>query len=177
MGLQIKFHMVLSEKDFEESFRCYYRPLCMFSLRIVKDIDQAEDIVQDAFVDLWEKKDSLKDSSNIRAYLFSVVRNKSTDYLKKISSIEMSYDISLIEEEQMEQIIEDSFSQARILTAIDNLPERCKHALLLSKRDGLKYEEIAENMSVSVNTVRNHISKALKLIKESTRKLYMFILA
>lgn len=169
--------MELNEKDFDDNFRCYYRPLCMFSLKIVNDIDQAEDIVQDAFVDLWQKRESLKDSSNIRAYLFAIVRNKSTDYIKKISSIEVSYDISLIAEEEMEQTIEDSFEQARILTAIDNLPERCKNALLLSKRDGLKYEEIAENMSVSVNTVRNHISKALRLIKKSTRKIYMFFIA
>lgn len=169
--------MELNEKDFDDNFRCYYRPLCMFSLKIVNDIDQAEDIVQDAFVDLWQKRESLKDSSNIRAYLFAIVRNKSTYYIKKISSIEVSYDISLIAEEEMEQTIEDSFEQARILTAIDNLPERCKNALLLSKRDGLKYEEIAENMSVSVNTVRNHISKALRLIKKSTRKIYMFFIA
>ncbi|MCS2372207.1 sigma-70 family RNA polymerase sigma factor [Phocaeicola vulgatus] len=75
----------------------------------------------------------------------------------------------------MEQTIEDSFEQARILTAIDNLPERCKNALLLSKRDGLKYEEIAENMSVSVNTVRNHISKALRLIKKVRVRYICFL--
>ncbi|MCS2372206.1 hypothetical protein NXV03_21055 [Phocaeicola vulgatus] len=81
--------MELNEKDFDDNFRCYYRPLCMFSLKIVNDIDQAEDIVQDAFVDLWQKRESLKDSSNIRAYLFAIVRNKSTDYIKKFQVLKL----------------------------------------------------------------------------------------
>ena len=63
-----------------------------------------------------------------------------------------------------------------MLTAIDSLPERCKEALLLSRRDGLKHEEIAKCMSVSVNTVKNHINKALKIIKESRYKMYFFVL-
>ena len=70
---------------------------------------------------------------------------------------------------------ERSQTEARLWTAIDSLPEKCREIFILSKRDGLKYEEIADELGLSVNTVRNQISKALKLIKDGAVKIFTFL--
>ena len=80
--------------------------------------------------------------------------------------------ISGISDEEAE---ERSVREARMWTAIDALPERCREIFLLNKRDGMKYREIAAKFQISVNTVDNHISKALRLIREGTQKVYAFL--
>lgn len=169
--------MGIDKKVFNDNFRYYYRPLCMYALHYVKDIDNAEDIVQDCFTEVWERKDSLEDVDNIRAYLYTMVRNRCGHFLKEKSKQQADND-SLYELEdethEEEEYEERSFLEARMLTAIESLPERCREALLLSRRDGLKHEEIAKSMSVSVNTVKNQISKALKIIRQSGNKVYVF---
>lgn len=74
-----------------------------------------------------------------------------------------------------EEAEERSVREARMWTAIDALPERCREIFLLNKRDGMKYREIAAKFQISVNTVDNHISKALRLIREGTQKVYAFL--
>ena len=69
---------------------------------------------------------------------------------------------------------ERSQIEARLWTAIDSLPEKCREVFLMSKRDGLKYEEIATELGISENTVRNQISKALKVLKDGAIKIFMF---
>lgn len=169
--------MGIDKKVFNDNFRYYYRPLCMYALHYVKDIDNAEDIVQDCFTEVWERKDSLEDVDNIRAYLYTMVRNRCGHFLREKSKQQVDND-SLYELEdethEEEEYEERSFLEARMLTAIESLPERCREALLLSRRDGLKHEEIAKSMSVSVNTVKNQISKALKIIRQSGSKVYIF---
>ena len=82
-------------------------------------------------------------------------------------------DLSIDEDEAEER----SQAEARLWTALDSLPEKCRQVFIMSKRDGLKYEEIAEELDLSVNTVRNQISKALKILKDGARKIYSFFFA
>ena len=88
---------------------------------------------------------------------------------------------SIITPSDLEDILTDdeteerSVIEARMWTAIDVLPERCREIFLLNKRDGMKYKEIAEKLQISVNTVDNHINKALRLIREGIHKTYIFI--
>ena len=168
--------MGIDRNIFNENFRYYYRPLCMYALHYIKDVDSAEDIVQDCFAEVWERKDDLEDVENIRAYLYTMVRNRCCHYLKEKSKQKVINDdlYDLEDDTHEEEYEERSFLEARILTAIESLPERCREALLLSRRDGLKHEEIAKNMSVSVNTVKNHINKALKIIRQTGSKVYIF---
>ncbi|MBO5876505.1 MAG: sigma-70 family RNA polymerase sigma factor, partial [Bacteroidales bacterium] len=72
---------------------------------------------------------------------------------------------------------ERSHIEAKLWTAIDSLPEKCRQVFLMSKRDGLKYEEIAQELGLSVNTVRNQISKALNVLKNGAIKIYTLILS
>ena len=163
-------------QQIEELFTLHYRPLCLYAMHFVKDIDISEDIVQDCFSLVWERLSSDKAQvENMKSYLFSMVRNKSLDYLQNEKRIETTVSVAELNEELVQEEVEErSEMEARMWTAIDSLPERCREIFLLNKRDGLKYKEIAEQLGLSVNTVDNQVSKALRLIREGAKKVYTF---
>ena len=161
--------------DFDDLFRYNYRPLCLYALHYMGDADSAEDVVQESYAALWEKLQEGTDVLNRRAYLYMMVRNRCLDQLRKkglpTESLKPYDTYGIIDDDDAQ---ERSQTEARLWTAIDSLPEKCREVFILSKRDGLKYEEIADELGLSVNTVRNHISKALKLIKDGAVKIYNF---
>lgn len=161
----------------EDLFRLNYRPLCMFALHYLQDADLVEDVVQECFTVLWEKLELGADVANRRAYLYMSVRNRCLDHLRRkglpTESLKPYDTYGIIDDDDAE---ERSVMEAKLWTAIDSLPEKCRQVFLMSKRDGLKYEEIAEELGLSVNTVRNQISKALNVLKNGAVKLYTFIL-
>jgi len=162
----------------DELFRYNYRPLCLYALHYVKDPDTVEDIVQECFAVLWEKISGGGQVVNRRAYLYMSVRNRCLDHLRRagLKTEELKpYDTyGLIDDDDAQ---ERSGIEARLWTAIDTLPEKCREIFLMSKRDGLKYEEIAEELGISENTVRNQMSKALKTLKEGASRILSFILS
>ena len=164
--------------DFESLFTYNFRPLCLYALHYLGDVDASEDIVQECFATLWEKLQQGTEVSNRRAYLYMTVRNRCLDQLRKkgipTESLKPYDTYGLIDDDDAQ---ERSLTEARLWTAIDSLPEKCREVFVMSKRDGLKYEEIAEELGLSVNTVRNQISKALKILKEVAQKIYSFFFA
>ena len=129
--------------EFETIFRCHYRPLTMYALRYTENIDDAEDIVQQSFIDIWERLSGGMAIDNLKAYLYTVVRNGS------LTCVIHSPQKSTIQENEMEDISEEeriirSERDAQLWTAIDRLPKARKRIFLLSKRDGLTYKEIAD---------------------------------
>lgn len=164
--------------DFEVLFRLHFRPLCLYALHYLGNVEAAEDVVQESFVKLWEKLEQGSEVSNTRAYLYMTVRNRCLDQLKAkglaTESLKPYDTYGIIDEDEAE---ERSRTEAKIWTALDSLPEKCREIFLLSKRDGLKYEEIAQELNLSVNTVRNQISKALSILKEGAKKIYSFFFA
>lgn len=159
----------------DEIFRLYYRPLCLYALHYLRSTENAEDVVQDCITDFLERTDRGMEVAEVKPYLFMMVRNRSLDSLKSATYIDTSHTA-----EEFEDIIDESdyeeaaFIEARLWTAIDSLPERCREVFLLCKRDGLKYEEIAEELGISINTVKNQVSKALQTLKDGCHKIYMF---
>ena len=137
----------------ESLFRYHYRPLCLYALHYLNDVDASEDVVQEAFGVLWEKLSAGKKIVNQKSYLYTVVRNRCLDIIRKGRS-------------QVE---------ARLWTAIDSLPDKCREIFLMSKRDGYKQEEIARELGISLQTVKNQVSKALKILKDGAVKIYMLI--
>lgn len=162
-------------KIFREHFLQYYRPLCLFALHYLKDIDDAEDTVQDCFMELWRRKDREMDASGLKSYLYAMVRNRCIDILKKDSLVDSNVQPSDLEEILSDEECEEwAYDEARIWTAIDSLPEKCREVFLLAKKEGLKYEEIAVRMGISVHTVKNQMSKAIKTVKAGVKKVYLF---
>ena len=164
--------------NIEDLFKFNYRPLCMYALHYLQDTDLAEDIVQESFTTLWEKIGQGFPIINRRTYLYMTVRNRCLDHLRRkgfpTESLRPHDSYGIIDENDAE---ERSVIEANLWTAIDSLPEKCRQVFLMSKRDGMKYEEIAQELGLSVNTVRNQISKALKVLKEGVHKLYTFFFA
>ena len=158
----------------ENLFRYHYRPLCIFALHYLKDIDASEDVVQEAFALLWEKLSAGEKVVNQKGYLYSIVKNRSLDILRKggLTGEAISLDGSVDDIE--EPAVEDAEVEARLWTAIDTLPEKCREIFLMSKRDGLKQEEIAQELGISLQTVKNQVSKALKILKDGAVKIYTF---
>ncbi|MBO5803465.1 MAG: RNA polymerase sigma-70 factor [Bacteroidales bacterium] len=158
----------------ENLFRYHYRPLCIFALHYLKDIDVSEDVVQEAFGLLWEKLSAGEKVVNQKGYLYSIVKNRSLDILRKggLTGEAISLDGSVDDIE--EPAVEDAEVEARLWTAIDTLPEKCREIFLMSKRDGLKQEEIAQELGISLQTVKNQVSKALKILKDGAVKIYTF---
>ena len=165
-------------ENFDDLFSYNYRPLCLYALHYLQDADQAEDVVQESYAALWEKIQEGAHVVNRKSYLYMMVRNRCLDHLRKagIKTEELKpYDTyGIIEDDDAR---ERAVIEARLWTAIDSLPEKCREIFLLSKRDGLKYEEIARELGISENTVRNQISKALKILKEGAGKIISFFFA
>ena len=144
-------------------FRNYYRPLCIYALHYLRDVEQAEDVVQDCFVRLMEAGG---DPQNARAWLYTVVRNRCIDLLRRRNPLLVN-----IQPEDLDGLISDeeaqerSFREARLWEAIDELPARCREIFLLAKRDGLTYREIAQRLDLSEKTVEHQVSKALKRLR------------
>lgn len=158
----------------ENLFRYHYRPLCIFALHYLKDIDASEDVVQEAFALLWEKLLAGEKVVNQKGYLYSIVKNRSLDILRKKGSVGEAISLDGSIDNIEEPTVEDAEVEARLWTAIDTLPEKCREIFLMSKRDGLRQEEIAQELGISLQTVKNQVSKALKILKDGAVKIYTF---
>ncbi len=155
-------------RGLEQLFKKYYTFLVRFSFQIVKKEDAAEDVVQEVFIKLWDKKDSLEGVQNIKAYLFQATKNSSLNWIKAKKNNNESLDFVSFTHDSgnnIEEHIEFEETQAKINNALGLLPTKCKEVFLLSRNEGKSYKEIAELLSISVKTVENHMGKALKILR------------
>ena len=151
---------MLQTKEIEILFRTYYRPLCLYALHYLGDPDAVEDVVQESFTALWRQENPV---ANARAWLYSAVRNRSIDSLRKTGKTEAL-------PSDLDGPISDDEAEER-----SALPEMRRKCLLLAKRDGLSYKEIADELNISEHTVRNHISRALETLREGGQQMINFI--
>ena len=168
---------------FESTFKKFYVPLCEFCYGIIGEKNISEDVVQDTFLYFWKNRDSIKINTSLKSYLYSSVRNGALNYIKK-QALERKHNpliIEFIEELQnFNHYDEELKSIQKIKEVIEALPEQCRKIFLMSCIDGLKYKEIAEDLDISVNTVKTHISKAYRLIREKVEckpEFMLFFLA
>lgn len=150
--------------------------MCLYALHFVHDTDTAEDIVQESFAKMWSILQEGRQILNTRAYLYSVVKSEALSVIKQQRLMGLSTPLvdASIDYEELER---SSFTEARLWTAIDSLPARCREIFLMSKRDGMKYSEIAAELNISPKTVENQISKALHTLKNGAIKIYNFFFA
>lgn len=157
---------------FEALFRAHYRPLCAFAVGYLKDMDKAEDLVQDLFFRLWLDRAKVNVTTSVKAYLFASVRNRCLNALKagaKGRALNEEADDRLDEEERSED--EHAERIARVQAAIEALPEERRKVFKLSRYEGLKYHEIASRLGISVKTVENQMGSALKFLRQELKDL------
>lgn len=153
----------MTAREFEIAFRKLYLPLGMYALRLVDDADIAEDLEQDAFMKAWLYVGGGNDVGNFTSFMYRTLRNECLKYLRDRRETLGEDSIPEISEEE----IDTSFRDARIWKAIDGLPEKCREIFLMSKRDGLTNEEIAEELGISIKTVKNQMTKAFSRLREA----------
>lgn len=178
MTTSIAYHN-LDKQLFEQLFREYFTPLCNFAIGYVNDLDAAKDIVQEVFINLWNKKDTITSDKSVKAYLFTSVRNRCLNYIrdhKKFRSYLLDVEIEDEELAVEGNAMTEAETQIKIQQAIAKLPEKCRQVFQLSRFDELKYKEIAEKLGISIKTVEVQISKALKILREELKELIISML-
>ncbi len=162
---------LLDREEFESLFNTCYAPVLRYCMTMVGDIGQAEDIVQQAYMNLWLKKDKL-DSSQLRAYLYKTVYHASLDHAKHQQvrkRYERSWNASFTVVSPSSPGTASELETA-IRTAIEALPEQCRKIFRMSRVEQLKYREIASTLELSEKTVENQMGKALKILRVSLRE-------
>lgn len=168
-----------NQAAFEKLFYEHYEMLCRFGFKWIQDSDQVEEIVQEAFVGIWEKRDALNITGSFRSYLFSTIRNACLNYIKhmKVRNEHQSHVLasSNANLDSADRLLEASELQSAINRAVEELPERCRAVFKLSREEGKKYSEIAQELDISIKTVENQMGKALKTLRAELKD-YLTIL-
>ncbi len=155
--------------QFELLFRSSYTSLVNYAITILKDKDTAEEIVQDLFCKIWRDRKKINIMSSLNGYLFRAVYNKSMHYLEHQKVVrkhvsEAKKELVINTEDPIE-ILKYKELNEKIAIIIGKLPERCGRIFCMSRFEGLKYAEIAEELSISIKTVEANMGKALKVFR------------
>lgn len=165
----------LDQQVFEELFKKFFPPLMAFSRRILSDEDDAREVVHQVFINLWEKRYDIDLSKSLKSYLFTSVNNRSLNVIrdrKKFSSEEIPEEVGQWDVSAQIEALE---LEDRIRAVIDDLPERCREIFQMNRFEGSTYSEIAKQLNISVKTVENQMSKALRILREQLAE-YLTIL-
>jgi RNA polymerase sigma-70 factor (ECF subfamily) len=157
-----------AEAAFEQVFRSQFRRLHGYACTILKDEDEAEEVVQNAFYKLWEQKEKMEQIQSISAYLNRMVYNDCMNYLKhqKVKATHQAFTMHHISDISDDGIEKRTLEfEHRLDTALNEMPEQCRTIFQMSRFEDMKYREIAEKMGLSVKTIENQMGKALRLMK------------
>ncbi|MRT93218.1 RNA polymerase sigma-70 factor [Ancylomarina sp. 16SWW S1-10-2] len=159
-------------EEFEKIFKELYPQLCLYALRFVKRKDLSEEIVQNIFCQIWENRSDLNIHTSIKAYLYRSTYNNALQALRKDGShnkykeyIKHHYNennssANKLEEKEINEIVHKTLL---------SLPQRCGIIFKMSRFEGLKYQEIAQKLSISIKTVEANMGKALKAFRHSLK--------
>ena len=159
----------------------HYQILCHVAAQYVKDDFLAETIVGDVIFHLWEVRETIEINTSVRSYLMTCVRNRCIDYLKsQYHKREVAHsDTGLRDFPVLQYVKDDDYPLGKLLekeledeimNAINRLPDECRRVFNMSRFENRKYEEIAQELKISVNTVKYHIKHALALLHEDLGK-------
>jgi RNA polymerase sigma-70 factor, ECF subfamily len=156
--------------EFEKLFKTEYSKLCSYANLFLNDPDAAEDVVQEVFFKLWKNREELTIQTTVKSYLFRAVRNGCMNVIDHLS-IRDAY--KLVNEEDIKESEANTIDEAivseleqKIRESIDLLPSERRKIFILSRFEGLKYREIADQLNISVKTVENQMYQALKFLRE-----------
>lgn len=162
------------DKAFGYFFNLHHKSLSYFSSRLLNDPDQAQEIVSDCFLKLWQKRQDFKTALNLKAFLFISCRNACLNYLEKLKVRNATQEQYMLYLQQSDQTILNEVVQAGVLELvnreIEELPDKIRTVFKLLYTEGKTTAEIAEELQVSVQTVRNQKTRAIELIKNALLK-------
>lgn len=153
---------------FEMVFREYYKPLVRYGNTFLRDTAETEDVVQQVFVSFWEKRGEMNIHSSIRAMLYASVRNACLNKLKHFK-IRQQHEVEILnanKDVHSEDLTQFNELNKQLHQAIEKMPEQCGRIFKMSRFEQLRYQEIADQLGISVKTVENQMGKALKIARE-----------
>ena len=164
---------------YESFFRKNYADIVRYAHKFVRDRLIAEEIAQEVFMYLWEKRKVINVQSSLKSYLYSATKNRSINYLKlELPKMQAQMNIGEFEigiQSEYVEIDRSKYIEKAVKAAIDELPKKCKEIFILSRNAGLTYDEIAEDLDLSKKTVENQMGIALKKLRDSLRPLMEFL--
>ncbi|RHR95190.1 RNA polymerase sigma-70 factor [Parabacteroides sp. AF14-59] len=175
-----------NEKVFEQIVKSYWPRLYAFANIYVINKEAAKEIVQDTFLVLWSQRKYLEDNTCLITYLMVVGRNKCLNYLKSLQlhtipiddlneyTVYQRSNVYVLEDDSLEILITKELAQA-ITTSLEKLPTQTKEIFMLSRYNGLKNKEIADQLGISTKSVEYHITNTLKQLKNDLMKDYFTI--
>lgn len=183
MPIDIKIIKRFKEGDveaFDEIYHIYSKKMFHFALGMIKDQDISKDLVQEVFVNLWEKRDQLDPGLNFDNYLFTIAYNSIRKFFRK-RSIETKFVDQIVNKSpELIESVEGTVIYNELIElaskTIENLPPKRKMVYKLSRQEGMKIKEIASKLDISPRTAENHLSKALKYLKKELAGITLLML-
>lgn len=156
---------------FKKIFDTFYKGLFLFAQKYVAESDLAEDFVQEVFVKLWETRETIKESSTIKAFLYVSVRNKALNYFRHQKIVEQ-YQKEMVLEKSEEfffknQLIEEE-TYRLLLNSIEQLPDQTQKVCIMSM-NGIQNAQIAEELELTVSTIKYHKQQAISILKKQLK--------
>lgn len=176
------------ETRFEDIYLSYFSKMKYFAKEYVISEEDAENIVQDVFVELWENKEMLNMHMNLIAYLFTTIKNKCLNHLRHklvvqetACKLQEEYTISLrMNLDSLEAFDNNLFSdqdiEKIISRALDTLSEKCRTIFIMSKIEGKKQKEIAQELNISINTIETQMGIAYKKLRIELKDYFPILL-
>lgn len=158
------------ENAFEILFKTYYARLCYYANSLTEDINEAEEIVQNMFLQIWEKRENINLEASFKSYIYKAVKNRCLNYLrnKKLKSGHLSV-IKMDEGDSFDanDALHLEEIHDKLYEVLEELPPKCKQIFQMSRMEGLKHQEIANQLDLKVKTVENQIGIALKYLRSN----------
>ncbi len=170
-----------NKRVFKNFFNKHYKELVNYANGYLFDKQSSEDIVQDVFIYIWENADKLNVKKSLRSYLYSMVRNRCINYLKSIKITDnyefLDFNINMITEHVFDSTSEEDkkIVYHQILKLVDSLPDKMQQIVKLKFLHNYKYSEIAEELNISVNTVKTQLKRAKLKISEMVTVLLVLL--
>ncbi|MFC6100711.1 RNA polymerase sigma-70 factor [Olivibacter domesticus] len=160
-----------NEEVFESVFKQHFNNLHAYAFTILKDAVSAEEVVQSLFLKLWEKKDVLTIQTSLKSYLYRATYNDCMNILKHLQVRQRHQDhVSYFHDRTSENAssrLQENELKNELQKAINLLPEKCRTIFQMSRFEELKYQEIADQLDISIKTVENQMGKALKILRHA----------
>lgn len=153
---------------FNELYHLYREPAIRFCNSILKDAEESENIVQEVFIKVWNKRSGIKPELNFTSYLFTIIKNRVFDHLKEIKKntlLKEMYWKNIMEYKVLDNDVQEE-RLSKVKKAVENLSEKRKEIIKLNYEEGKSYEEIANQLNISKNTVKNQLVKAKQIIRK-----------
>ncbi|MRT94728.1 RNA polymerase sigma-70 factor [Ancylomarina sp. 16SWW S1-10-2] len=164
-------------KAFKLIFDTFHKPLIIFATKYVNDADLAEDLVQEIFVKLWEKRKTIENSITIKAFLFTSVKNRALNHFRHLKVVDV-HQKEMIQSKSEESFFKNHLIEEEtyrlLIQAIHSLPDQTRKVCTLSM-NGVKNAQIAEELNLSTSTVKYHKNKAITILRAKLKD-HLFLL-